>query len=148
MKGGTITGVNKGYMPGAKVTLKAKPKSGYYVTSFKVNGKTVKGTSKTIRLVSGQKASASFAPYKLTVNKKDLTLKAGRSYKLKASVTPSKAKKKVTVTYRSGNKKYAAVTSKGVIRAKAAGIGKTVKITVMVNGDSKKKAVCRVKITR
>lgn len=146
MKGGTITGANKGYMPGAKVTLKANPKSGYYVKSFKVNGKTVTGTSKTMRLVSGQKVSASFAPYKLTLNKKELTLKSGRSYKLKASITPSKAKKKVS--YSSSNKKYATVTSKGVIRAKAAGIGKTVKITVKVNGDSKKKAVCKVKITR
>lgn len=59
-KTGTISGANKGVLPGQKVTLKAVPKKGYKVKSFKVAGKTIKGTSTTIRLTKNQTASATF----------------------------------------------------------------------------------------
>ena len=44
--------------------------------------------------------------------------------------------------------RYAAVNSKGVITAKKAGIGKTVKITAKAKDGSGKKAVCKVKIIK
>ena len=53
---------------------------------------------------------------------------AGKKIKLTATVTPTTAKNRA-VTWKSSNKKYATVTSKGVVTLKKAGIGKTVKIT-------------------
>lgn len=151
LKGGTISGANKSYMPGNKVTLKAKPKHGYFVKSLTVNGKKVKGASATIRPVSNQKVSASFKKgtyvSRIELTKKTVTMKAGSTYKLKAKVLPAKATVK-KVSYTSSNKKYAEVTSKGTIKAKKAGIGKTVKITVKATDGSGKKAICKVKITK
>lgn len=60
MTGGTIEGTNKPIVPGTKVTLKAVPKKGYVLKSFKVNSKKVKGSSKVIRPTTNAKASAVF----------------------------------------------------------------------------------------
>lgn len=57
---GTVQGANKAVLPGQKVTLKAVPKTGYKVKSFKVAGKTIKGTSTTVRLTKNQTVSVTF----------------------------------------------------------------------------------------
>lgn len=144
---GTVKGINTEHMPGAKITVKAVPKKGYYVKSFYLDGKKVDGTSKTFRITKNQVAKVTFGKYvtKITLNKTSLTLKDGKTYTLKAKVSPSNATNKA-VTYKSSNTKYATVTSKGVIKAKRAGIGKTVKITVKAKDGSGVKKVCKVKI--
>jgi len=80
---------------------------------------------------------------KLT-GKKTITLTKGKKATLKTTVTvtPNKAANK-KVTYKSSNKKVAAVSSKGVITAKKAG---TAKITVTSKKNKKKKATVTVKV--
>lgn len=78
---------------------------------------------------------------KKKVTKKTYALKAGKTAKIKVSVTPSKAKK--SVAYRSGKKSVAAVNKAGKVTAKKAG---TAKITVTVTGKNKKKKSTWVKI--
>lgn len=147
MSKGKIVNANTGFMPGMAVKLTVKPKKGYAVKTFKVDGKKMKGRSTTVRLTSNIKASASFgkAVSKIQLNKKKVTLKAGKTFKLKAKITPKNAVSK-KVIYKSSNKKYATVSKKGVIKAKKAGKGKTVTITVKSTDGSNKKAKCKVKI--
>lgn len=66
------------------------------------------------------------------------SIKKGKTYKLKAVVTPKNSDEKVT--YSSSNKKIATVTAKGVVRGKKKG---TVKITVK-SGSRKK--TCKVTV--
>ena len=82
---------------------------------------------------------------KLKISKKKLTLKVGKKKKLKVSVSPSYATNK-KLKWTSSSKKYATVSSSGVVKAKKA--GKTIKITAQAKDGSKKKVVCRVKIIR
>lgn len=148
-KGGSIKGTSKSHMPGSKVTIKAVPKKGYGVKAFTVAGKKINGTTTTIRLTSNQTAAASFGAgvKKITLTAKSLNLQAGKTYKIKAKVAPSKAVNK-GLTYQSSNEKYAAVSSDGTITAKKAGIGKTVKITVTAKDGSGVKTKCTVKIKK
>lgn len=78
---------------------------------------------------------------KKNVTKKTIKLAAGKSTKIKVTVTPSKAKK--SIKYVSGNKKVATVSKNGKIKAKAAG---TTKIKVTVTGKNKKKKTAWVKV--
>ena len=73
------------------------------------------------------------------------SLTAGKSTTLKAVVSPSNASNKA-VSWSSSNKKYATVSSKGVVTAKAAGAGKTVTITAKAKDGSGKKATYKIKI--
>jgi len=117
------------------------------VKSFYLDGKKVSGKSKTIRVTKNQTAKATFGKYvtKITLNKTSIKLKDGKTYTLKAKISPSNATNKA-VTYKSSNTKYATVSSKGVIKTKRAGIGKTVTITVTAKDGSKVKKTCKVKI--
>lgn len=146
---GKIVNANKGIAPGTTVKLTAKPSRGYVVKSFTVNGKKVKGKTATVRLTSNIRASASFGKgvSKIELNKKKVTLKAGKTFKLKVKITPKNAYSK-KVTYKSSNTKYATVSKKGVIKAKKAGRGKKVTITVKAADGSGKKAKCVVKIKK
>ena len=78
------------------------------------------------------------------LNKKNITLKAGKVYTLKASVSPSKASNK-TLVWKSSNNSIASVNSKGVVSAKEAG---TVTITATAKDGSKKKASCKVTVKK
>lgn len=78
---------------------------------------------------------------KKNVTKKTIKLAAGKSTKIKVTVTPSSAKK--SIKYVSGNKKVATVSKSGKIKAKAAG---TTKIKVTVTGKNKKKKTAWVKV--
>lgn len=72
-------------------------------------------------------------------------VKAGKKLKLTAVVRPKNASNR-KIKWSSGNKKYATVTSKGVVKTKKAGKGKTVKITAKAKDGSGKKATIRIKI--
>ena len=78
---------------------------------------------------------------KKNVTKKTINLAAGKSTKIKVTVTPSRAKK--SIKYATGNKKVATVSKSGKITAKAAG---TTKIKVTVTGKNKKKKTAWVKV--
>lgn len=79
-----------------------------------------------------------------TLSKK---IAAGKKVQLKASVTPAKASDK-SVTWKTSNKKYATVTSKGLVTTKAAGKGKTVTITAMAKDGSGKKTSIKLSILK
>ena len=137
---------------GPKVTYAKGDK----ITSWKTSNKTVATVAKNGK-ITGKKAgtatitvtlkSKKSAKIKVTVKKKvaatrvklnktSLTLKKGKSFQLKATVTPQKTTDKVT--YKTSNKKIVTVTSKGKLVAKKKGKA-TITVTV-----GKKKAVCRV----
>lgn len=84
---------------------------------------------------------------KVKLNKTSATLAYGKTLTLKATVSPSYVTS-TKVTWKSSNTKYATVGSKGVVRVKKAGIGHTVTITATAADGSKKKAVCKIKLTR
>ena len=65
---------------------------------------------------------------------------------LTAYVIPKNAVQ--TLTWKSSNKNYATVTSKGVVTTKKAGIGKTVTITAKAKDGSGKTAKIRIKIVK
>ncbi len=78
-------------------------------------------------------------PTKVKLNKKTKTLAKGKTFKLKATLTPKTA---VTLlTWKSSNKKVATVTQKGKVKAKKKG---TAVITVKTHNG--KKAKCKIKV--
>lgn len=72
---------------------------------------------------------------------------AGKKVNLTVTVHPKNASNP-KVTWKTGNKKYATVNSKGVVATKKAGRGKTVKITAEAKDGSGKKAVYKIKIMK
>lgn len=66
---------------------------------------------------------------------------------MKATVSPSNATNKA-VTWKSGNTRYATVSSKGVVTMKKAGKGKTVTITATAKDGSRKKAAYKIKFVK
>ena len=111
---------------GKSVTITATARDGSGVkASYKI--KSMKGAVKKIA-ISGKKS-----------------VKAGKTLKLKAKVTAAKQANK-KVKWSSSNKKYAAVSSSGKVKALKAGKGKKVKITVMATDGSGKKKSVTIKI--
>jgi len=148
VKNGKVTGTGK-YLPGQKVKITCKPNKGYYLTSWKAAGSTIKKASGNV--ITGDKitVTTTFTKYKTKVklNKTSLTLKAKDTYKLKATVTGAyKGVKKVKWT--TSNKKYATVDSKGNVKIKKAGAGKKVTIYATATDGSKVKTKCVIKIKK
>ena len=81
----------------------------------------------------------------VTLNKKTITLAAGKQCQLSATVSPSTAAYK-DVTYTSSNSNYATVDRNGLVTTKAAGKGKTVTITCTAADQNIVKATCKIKI--
>ena len=77
------------------------------------------------------------------MNVKKATLKAGAKKQLKVSYRPSNASFK-NIKWRSSNKRFAIVSSKGLVTTKKKGKGKTV--TIYAYGSNKKMATCKIKI--
>ena len=78
---------------------------------------------------------------KITLKASKKSVKAGRSVKIKATVSPSKKTCK-TLTWKSSNEKYATVSKNGVVKTKKAGKGHTVRITATAaDGSGVKKSV-------
>ena len=94
-------------------------------------------------LSAGTAMAAAKAPKKIKLNKKKLTLTVGKSYKLKAAVSPKKANKKVK--WKSSNKKIVTVTSKGKLKAKKAG---KATITCTSKANKKIRATCKVTVKK
>ena len=73
------------------------------------------------------------------------TLAVGKSMKVKAKVKTSGGSYK-KLKWTSSNAKYAAVSSKGTVKAQKAGKGKKVTITAMALDGSGKKATLKIKV--
>lgn len=69
----------------------------------------------------------------------------GKKIQLTANISPENATNQ-KVTWKSSNKKYATVSSKGVVKTKKAGKNKTVTITAIAKDGSGKKATYKIKI--
>ena len=96
---------------------------------------TVKAGSKktTVKITVKQPATA------VSLNKTAVTIKKGKTFKLKATLTPKNSTDKVT--YKSSKKNVATVDKKGVIKAKKKGTA-----TITVKTASGKKATCKVTV--
>ena len=75
---------------------------------------------------------------KIRLNRRKLTLKKGKSFRLKVTLTPADSQDKII--YRTSNKKVATVSKTGKIRAKKKG---KARITVI---SGKKKVICKVTV--
>lgn len=144
-KHGTIAGKG-GYLPGQKVTVKPKAAKYYCYkpSTMKAAGKKIKGSSYSFRITGNVSVAAVFKKTVVKLNKKNLSLSAGRTYRLKAKVKT--VGKKKSVTWKTGNSKYASVSKKGVVKAKKAGRGKTVTIYARAKDGSRSYAKLKVKI--
>lgn len=142
---------------GSRVTApKVTYANGDRIASWKTSNKAVATVDKYGR-ITGKKAgtaiitvtlkSKKYARIKVTVKKKvtavyvklnrtSLTLKRGRTFQLRTTVTPRNTTD--TVTYKTSNKNIVSVTSKGKLVAKKKGRA-TITVTV-----GRKKAYCRV----
>ena len=123
---GVVTTRKKG--AGKTVTIKAVTQDGSNITaSYKI--KLVKHAVKSIKLKAKSK-----------------TVKAGKKLTVRATVkTTGKTANKV-LQWSSSNTEYATVSKNGVVTAKKAGKGKTVKITATATDGTGKKAVIKIKI--
>lgn len=144
MNKGTQTYVSYKVNPtGATTTLKWKS-SNKNVAAVDQTGKIVakKAGKATITVTAnGKKATVKVSvvdPCTSVKVQSALTLKAGKSAKLKVTTTPKTTGQKAT--FKSSNKKVATVDSKGKVKALKKG---TAKITVTVG---KQKATCTVKV--
>lgn len=84
---------------------------------------------------------------KITISGISKKIAAGKKIQLTTKVTPANATNKA-VTWKTSNKKYATVNSKGKVTLKKAGIGKTVTITATAKDGSNKKATYKIKIMK
>ena len=84
---------------------------------------------------------------KITITGSSKKIAYGKKVSLKAKISPSNASNQ-SVTWKSSNKKYAAVSSKGVVTTKKAGKGKTVTITAVAKDGSGKKATYKIQIMK
>lgn len=98
------------------------------------------GTSST----TSSSGSTTVKVKKVSLNKKKITLKTGKSYTLKATVTPSKATNK-KVRWTSSNSNIARVNQYGKVTAVRSG---TVTITARSKDGSNKKSSCKVVVKR
>ena len=144
MNKGTQTYVSYKVNPtGATTTLKWKS-SNKNVAAVDQTGKIVakKAGKATITVTAnGKKATVKVSvvdPCTRVKVQRALTLKAGKSAKLKVATTPKTTGQKAT--FKSSNKKVATVDSKGRVKALKKG---TAKITITVG---KQKATCTVKV--
>ncbi len=168
----TISGITKKVAAGKKIKLTAKvspqnatnktvkwisenPKVAKVNNAGVVTVKKKTGGKKVVIKAVASDGSGIKASYKLTIMKDSVksiklkakkTVKAGKSLKVKATVKTTGKKVNKKLKWTSSNEKYATVTSKGVVKAKKAGKGKTVKITAASTDGSNKKKVIKIKI--
>lgn len=84
---------------------------------------------------------------KIKLNKQTATVRYGKSLQLKATITPSGTTNK-KVKWSTSNKKYAAVSSKGLVKVKKAGIGHKVKITAQTTDGTALRKTCTIFIEK
>ncbi len=112
----------------AKVTAKAKGTTYIFAT--------VDGVQYRCRLKVTEPTAA------IRLNKAKKSLKKGKTYQLKATIEPEGAEK-VSVRWKSSNKKVAKVNSRGKVTAIGAG---TATITAYARNGNAAKASCRIKV--
>lgn len=114
----------------------------------KTGGKTVTITATAVD-GSGTKAVYTIKSMKGVVKKVNISgakqVKAGKSLKLKGKVSATSGANK-TLKWTSSNTEYATVSASGKVATKAAGKGKTVKITAAATDGSGKKKTVKIKI--
>ena len=108
------------------------------ITAVSKDGSKVKATYK-IKSMKGKVT-------KVTISGKK-KVKAGKTLKLTGKVNATKGANK-TLKWKSSNKRYATVDSKGKVKALKAGKGKKVKITAMATDGSGKKKVVTIEIAK
>lgn len=172
VKGITIKGISKKIASGKRIQLKATvlpydatnqtlkwtSSNKKYATVSRDGLVKIKkagaGHSVTIKAMAtdGSKITAQYkikimkkAVKKLTVKVSKKEVKAGKTIKIKATVSPTRNVNS-TLKYISSNTRYATVNQKGIIRTKKAGKGKTVKIQVMTTDGSNLKKTIKIKI--
>ena len=118
----------------ANGTVKAGKKAGKAVITIT----TANGFSKKVRIQVMKKPVK-----KLTVKAGKRNLKKGKKLKLKVKAKPGKKLASTQYCWKSSNKKIAAVSAKGVVKAKKKG---TVKITVYATDGSGKKKNVKIKV--
>ena len=118
----------------ANGTVKAGKKAGKAVITIT----TANGLSKKVRIQVMKKPVK-----KLTVKAGKRNLEKGKKLKLKVKAKPGKKLASTQYCWKSSNKKIAAVSAKGVVKAKKKG---TVKITVYATDGSGKKKSVKIKV--
>ena len=118
----------------ANGTVKAGKKAGKAVITIT----TANGLSKKVRIQVMKKPVK-----KLTVKAGKRNLKKGKKLKLKVKAKPGKKLASTQYCWKCSNKKIAAVSARGVVKAKKKG---TVKITVYATDGSGKKKSVKIKV--
>ena len=121
----------------ANGTVKAGKKAGKAGKAV-ITITTANGLSKKVRIQVMKKPVK-----KLTVKAGKRNLKKGKKLKLKVKAKPGKKLASTQYCWKSSNKKIAAVSAKGVVKAKKKG---TVKITVYATDGSGKKKSVKIKV--
>ncbi len=126
---GEVTGVAPGT---ALITAKAKDGSGVYATC-------------KVTVISGEPEEVEVERIQITGATKKVA--PGKKLKLKATVYPDNATNQ-KVKWKVSNKKYASVSSAGVVTTKKAGKGKTVTVTAYSAEDDSIKATYKISIMK
>lgn len=142
-KYGKVTGGGY-YMPNTVATISATPNKNYKVKSIVINGKTYKKTKVQFTVTKDTKVTVNYIAYvtKVKLNRTSLKLNKGKSYQLKATVTPTNATNK-KLTWSSNRKSVATVNSKGKVTANKKG---SCVIKATAKDGSKKSATCKVTV--
>lgn len=139
------------YPSGRKITVKVTPDEGYEFDYLLVNGKKVSKTSFTMptkdTVVRGVFKKKNVKIKKISLTAQSTKIAAGKKVSLTAKLTPSKVTNS-KLKWSTSNKKYAVVSSKGVVTTKRAGAGKTVTIIARATDGSRKQAKIRIKILK
>lgn len=98
-------------------------------------------------MVSGIKVKQNVKVSKISISGVSKKLAVGKKMSLSVAIQPTYATDR-SVTWKSSNKKYVTVNSKGVVTAKKAGAGKKVTITATAKDGSKKKAKYTITIMK
>ena len=85
---------------------------------------------------------------KISVKKKKLTVKAGKTVTIKPTVKTSGKKANKKLLWSSSNPNYAEVNAKGKVKTKRAGAGKTVTITAKSTDGTNKSVKVKIKLKK
>ena len=142
-KYGKVTGGGY-YMPNTVATLSVTPNKNYKFKSIVVNGKTYTKSKVQFTVTKDTKVTVNYIAMvtKIKLNKTTLKLNKGKTYQLKATITPTNATNK-NVTWSSNKKSVATVNSKGKVTAKKKG---NCQIKATAKDGSKVSAICKVKV--
>ncbi len=135
-KGKTVTKITK------NTTVSLKTNAVYYFKIFGASGSSCRLSYEQVKAAATKKY---ISVKKITLNKKTLKLKKGKTYTLKIKkVTPSNASKK-SVKFTSSKKKIVKIVKGGKIKALKKGKS-VITCTYTAKDKTKKKATCKVTV--